>query len=75
MEEEKKTKATKIAEACTLIHGLDSGRYNSELYGILWKLKAAPVDVTSNKEHEDFCAWLVPWNFHDTVYLVWASGD
>lgn len=70
--EEKKTKATKIAETCTLIHGLDFGGYNSELYGILRKLKVAPVDVTSNKGHVDFCAWLVPRNFHDTVYLVRA---
>lgn len=73
MEGKKKPKQQKIAETCTLIHGLDSGGYNSELFGILLrKLKAAHVDVISNKEHVDFCAWLVPRSFHDTVYLVWA---
>lgn len=69
--EEGKTNKQKTAETCILIHGLDSGGYNSKLFGIwLRKLKAVPVDVISNKGHVDLCAWLVPRNFHDTVYLV-----
>lgn len=35
MEEEKKTKKQKIAQTCILIYGLDSGGYNSKLFGIL----------------------------------------
>lgn len=68
-----KNKETHIAETCVLIHGLDSGGYNSKLFGILLrKLKAAPVDVISNKGHVDLCTWFVARNFHDGVYLVWA---
>lgn len=74
MEEgEKKNKETHIAETCVLIHGLDSGGYNSKLFGILLrKLKAAPVDVISNKGHVNLCTWFVARNFHDGVYLVCA---
>lgn len=69
--EEGKTKKQKIAETCILIHGLDSGGYNSKLFGILLrKLKAASADVISIKGHMDLCAWLVPRNFHDTGYLL-----
>lgn len=66
MEEEKKTKKQKIAQTCILIYGLDSGGYNSKLFGILlWKLKPAPVDVISNKGHVDLmylvCTKEYPW--------------
>lgn len=67
---EKEKKQQKIAETCILIHGQDSGGYNSDLFEILLrKLKAVPVDVISNEGHVDFCAWLLLRNFHDTVYL------
>lgn len=68
-----KNKETHIAETCVLIHGLDSGGYNSNLFGILLrKLKAAPVDVISNKGHVDLCTWFVARNFHGGMYLGWA---
>lgn len=67
----KNPKKQKTAETCILIHGLDSGGYNSKLFGILLrKLKAARVDVISNKGHVDLCTWSVPRNSHDSVYLV-----
>lgn len=41
---------------------------------IIWnsaqKLKAAPIDVISNKGHVSLCTWFVPRDFHGSVYLV-----